>query len=137
MALFLKLLHIGFVMFWIAGALYVPRLFRLYNQAQSAAEAEQAIGLARRLYFELMTPSAIIAVLLGSSLVFFGFEGGWLPVKLSVVFLLVLYHLYCGRILLKEEKKQKSHGLSYFSGLSLIPIPLFLAIVVLAVAKPF
>lgn len=137
MALLLKILHIGFVSLWTAGAIYFPLLFRLYANAHSTADAERAIRLARRLYFELLTPAAIIATLLGTALIFFGFEGGWLPVKLSLVLLLVLYHLYCGRILLKEEKKQRAYGFSYSGALAIIPVPLFLTIITLAVMKPF
>lgn len=137
MQLLLKLLHIAFVSFWLAGALYLPQLLRSFRKSDEDRDTERLITLARRLYFGIMTPSAIVAVILGAVLIFFGFEGGWLPVKLSLVLALVLFHLYCGRLLLLQEKHALSHGSAYLGALTLVPVPLFVAIVALAVTKPF
>ncbi len=137
MALFLKLLHISFVSIWLAGAVYLPVIFRLHRRAHGTESTGRYIELARRLYFELMTPSAVIAVVLGTWLIFFGFEGGWLPVKLALVLLLALFHLYCGRLLLLLEKGQMAHRAGFLGLLAMAPVPLLLAIVALAVTKPF
>src|SRR5690554_645014 len=109
MELAIKLLHIGFVSLWLAGALYLPRLFRAHASAGGRIGADPLL-LERRIFFHWMTPAALVAVLLGTVLIFFGFEGGWLPVKLALLVPLVLYHLFCGRTLLLIEKHQPSHG---------------------------
>lgn len=138
MELLLKLLHIAFLSVWLAGTLYFPQLLRGYRyEQQQHGEAERQVTLARHLYFGIMTPSAILAVILGTALIFFGFEGGWLPVKLSLVLLLVLFHLYCGRVLLRIEKRALQHGTAFLGALTLVPVPLLIAIVTLAVTKPF
>lgn len=133
----IKLLHIASVSLWLAGALYLPQIFRLHSEAPDDAETGRLIAMARRLYFGLMTPAGIIAVLLGTWLIYFGFEGGWLPTKLSMVLLLTLFHLYCGRLLLLLEKRTMPHRARFFGALTFVPLPLLGAIVTLAVAKPF
>jgi putative membrane protein len=136
MELFIKLLHIGLVSGWIACALYLPMLFRAYCRAADDGRRGMLMAMVGRLYVGVMTPSAIGAVVLGTGLLFYGFDGGWLPLKLSLVLLLVLFHLYCGRVLLLMEKGLVAHGPAYYGLLGVVPIPLLVAIVALAVTKP-
>ncbi len=136
MELLLKLLHIGFVSLWLAGALYLPRLYRAHAEA-GGRTGDDALLLERRIFFHWMTPAALLAVLLGTILLFFGFEGGWLPVKLALLVPLVLFHLFCGRVLLLLEKHQPTHGPLFWDLSLLIPMVLLLPIITLAVAKPF
>lgn len=133
----IKLLHIAFVSVWLGAALCAPWLLRQYARADEAGERERLLALLKRLYFEWMSPAAILAVALGLVLILFGFEGAWLIAKLVLVLPLALFHLYCGRALLLVEKHQAPHGPFFFALLSGVPVPLLVAIVALAVAKPF
>jgi putative membrane protein len=136
MELLLKLSHIAFLSIWIAGALYLPQVFVELTRPQGR-DAASVLSLARGVYLGVMTASGIAAVLLGTALIFFGFEGGWLPVKLLLVLLLTAFHLYCGRTLLLLEKHRPPHSPAFYRALTFVPLPLLFGIVVLAVAKPF
>jgi putative membrane protein len=135
MELLLKLLHIASLSLWLAGALYLPQVFLRYARVQGD-EAAATLALARSVYLKVMSLSGIVAVLLGTALIF-GFEGGWLPVKLALVLVLTAFHLFCGRTLLLLEKHRPPHSPAFYRMLTVVPLPLLLAIVGLAVAKPF
>lgn len=104
--LVVKALHIGFVVAWFAGLFYLPRIY--VNLAmvpeESTAERDRLLLMAGKLY-RFMTPLGILAVALGLWLWFgYGFAGGWLHVKTTLVILLIVYHLYCGRLLRRFER---------------------------------
>jgi putative membrane protein len=135
MELLLKLLHIAALTFWLAGALYMPQVFVRFTRTRGQ-QAIEVLALARGVYFHVMTPGAILAVVLGTALIFYGFEGGWLPVKLALVMALTAFHLFCGRTLLLLEKQRPPHAPAFYHLLTVMPIPLLIAIVALAIAKP-
>lgn len=137
MPLLLKMLHIIMLSVWVAGALYLPRLFALSAKASQAEEYQRINTLEHRTYFEIMTPAAVLTVVFGSALIPYGYEGAWLPAKLTFVVFLVMFHLYCGRMVLQHAKGKPMHGPLFFNLLTLVPIPLAMVIVALAVAKPF
>lgn len=123
MYLYLKALHIVFIVTWFAGLFYIPRLFIYATEAGIKSEPEQSILrnqfriMARRLWFGITWPSAIITAILGTSLLLVQPE--WLSqsfmvYKLSFVFLLFLYH-YSLHIIFTEQQ----HGKFRFSSLQL------------------
>ncbi len=136
MELLVKLLHIGFMSFWLGGAIYLPQVFWRHGRSEEA-EAKVVLALARGVYLYVMSAGGIAAVVLGTVLVFFGVEGGWLPVKLALVLLLIAYHLFCGRTLLRLEKQRPPHRPAFYHALTVVPLILLPAIVALAVVKPF
>ena len=99
--LWLKSFHIFFVVSWFAGLFYLPRIFvnLAMVPADSAAERERLLVMARKLY-KFVTPIGLLAVALGLWL-WLGYDlsGGWLHVKTALVVLLLGYHFYCGRLL--------------------------------------
>ena len=98
--LLVKALHISLVVSWFAGLFYLPRIFVNLAMVEpgSTAERERLLLMAGKLY-RFMTPLGALAVGLGFWLWFaYGFTGGWLHAKTTLVLGLVAYHLYCGQI---------------------------------------
>ncbi|MCB1901197.1 MAG: CopD family protein [Rhodocyclaceae bacterium] len=137
--LVLKALHIGFVVAWFAGLFYLPRIY--VNLAMvpegSTAERERLLLMAGKLY-RFMTPLGILAVALGLWLWFaYGFAGGWLHAKTTLVILLIAYHLYCGRLLRCFEAGEMVRGHVWFRFFNEIPVLVMFAVIFLVVLKPF
>ncbi|MER1966240.1 CopD family protein [Castellaniella sp. GW247-6E4] len=137
--LWVKTLHILFVVAWFAGLFYLPRIY--VNLAQTADPGARAVllGMARRLY-RFMTPLAVLAVLLGLWL-YLGWGVGrgqlWMHVKLAAVAALVAYHLLCLAALRRFERGSNTHGHRYFRWFNEIPVLLLLLILAMVVIKPF
>lgn len=135
--LWIKAFHIIFVVSWFAGLFYLPRLF--VNHAMATNEAEIArLKLMEYKLFRFMTPLAILALIFGIWLwLGYGFSGGWLHAKLALVVVLVLYHVYCGKLLADFRHDRNQHGHVYYRWLNEIPVLILTAIVILVVVKPF
>ncbi len=131
-------LHIVFLLIWSAALLYMPRLFIKEATAETLEERQQGYVMQRALYARVMTPSALLSVVAGGYLLFQqGFSGGWLPVKLVVVMLMVFFHVYCGTLMAELRHQQVRHRLWFYRALPAIPALLITAAVTLVVAKPF
>ncbi len=135
--LIVKALHIIFVTSWFAGLFYLPRLFVNHAMVTDPATLERIALMEHKLY-RFMTPLGILAVLLGMWLWFgYGFTGGWLHAKTALVTLLIVYHLYCGRLLraFAEGRNTRSHV--WYRFFNEIPVLVLFAVVFLVVLKPF
>ena len=136
-----KTLHIVFMVTWFAGLFYLPRLF-VYH---ALAAADDRVGIARfklmerKLYFGIMTPGAALTVAFGLWLwLGYGVAGAWLHAKLALVLVLIALHFYLGMLLRDFAADRNRHGHVFYRWLNEIPaLPLLVAIVWLAVAKPF
>ncbi|HEY9396266.1 MAG TPA: protoporphyrinogen oxidase HemJ [Burkholderiales bacterium] len=136
--LWIKALHILFVVTWFAGLFYLPRLYVYHAMAEDRAGTERFKLMERKLYFGIMTPSAVLAVAFGVWLwLGYDFAGGWLHAKLALVAALIVYHLWCGRLLqdFKNDRNRKNHV--WFRWFNEFPVLILVAIVVLVVVKPF
>ncbi len=140
--LWIKALHIVFVVSWFAGLFYLPRIF--VNLAmvlpQSSAERTRLLLMARKLY-RFMTLLAVPALALGLWLwlgygIGQGPGNGWLHAKLAVV-LLIAYHAVCARLLARFERGQATPGHVWFRWFNELPVLGLLAAVILVVVKPF
>jgi len=137
--LWVKALHIVFVITWFAGLFYLPRLFVYHAMAEDAVSRERFRIMERKLYRGIMTPSAVLAVALGTWLWLGWFRGasGWLHAKIALVLLLIAYHLWCGALLraFAAERNRRSHvWLRWFNE---VPVVILIATVLLVVLKPF
>ena len=135
--LWVKVLHIFFVIAWFAGLFYLPRI--LVNMAMESDSAAQArlTTMARKLY-RFMTPLAIFALGFGVWLwLGYGFGGGWLQLKLVLVILLAGYHHACGRLLAKFEQGRNTRSHVWYRWFNEVPAIILLLVVVLTVVKPF
>ena len=127
-----------FLALWAATLLYLPLLLAR-QAAEPEFEGRQRLELMQRwLYASLMTPSAMLTVGFGIWLIFErGFEGGWLQVKLALVLLMGLFHVYCGHLMGERTEARAGHRAAFYYALPLAPALLMLAVVTLVTAKPF
>jgi len=135
--LWIKALHIIFVVTWFAGLFYLPRLFVYHAMAEDATGRERFKIMERKLYWGIMAPGAVLTLVFGAWLWSHGISGTWLHAKLAVVALTLAYHLYCGKLLqdFAHDRNGKSHV--WFRWFNEVPVLLLAAAVVLAVVKPF
>ena len=137
--LVVKTLHIWMVVSWVAGLFYLPRIFvnLAMVPAESAAEYDRLLLMAGTL-FKFMTPLAVLTIVTGLWLWFgYGFSGGWLHAKTTLVAALAGYHLYCGSLLnaFRGRANRKSHV--WFRFFNEVPVLVLLAVIFLVVLKPF
>jgi len=135
--LWIKALHIIFVVTWFAGLFYLPRLFVYHAMADDTATLERFKIMERKLYRGIMIPSAVLTVVFGGWLASYGAWGAWLYAKLVVVALTIAYHLWCGKLLrdFARDRNTKSHV--WYRWFNEIPVIFLAAAVVLVVVKPF
>jgi putative membrane protein len=134
-----KSFHIIFVITWFAGLFYLPRLFVYHALSSDAAGIERFKVMERKLYYGIMTPSAVLAVALGLWLwlAWFPGAGGWLHAKLALVAALVGYHLWCGRLLAAFGEDRNRHSHVWYRWFNEAPVLALVAVVILVVVKPF
>ena len=139
--LWLKALHIIFVVCWFAGLFYLPRIFVNLAMVQDAATRERLLLMARKLY-RFTTPLGLLALGLGIWLwmgygIGRGAGNGWMHAKLAVVLLALGYHHACSVLLrqLADGTCRRSH--IWFRWFNELPVVLLVIAVVLVVVKPF
>ena len=136
--LWIKALHIIFMVTWFAGLFYLPRLFVYHALATDAPGSERFKVMERKLYYGIMTPGAVLTVISGVWLwLAYGFSGGWLHVKLALVAILIAYHVYCSRLMLDFRHDRNRHGHVFYRWLNEFPTVILIAAVILVVVKPF
>lgn len=136
--LWIKVFHVFAVIAWFAGIFYLPRLFVYHAQAKDQTSKDRFVVMERKLLWGIMTPSAIVAIILGLWLwLAYGFSGQWLMLKLALVGAVLLYHGWCIKIChdFKVEKNTLSH--IAFRWLNEVPVFLLLGILILVIVKPF
>lgn len=137
-----KSFHLIFMVTWFAAMFYLPRLFVYHAQCEDTAGRERFKIMERKLYRGIMTPSAILTLVFGLWLLLF-YSGeqiaqmGWLHAKLTLVVLLFAYHGICGRMLreFREDTNTRSHV--FYRWFNELPVLALVAIIILAVVKPF
>lgn len=137
--LWLKAFHIVFVVTWFAGLFYLPRLFVYHAVANDEIGIERFRVMERRL-FVIMTLGAALAALFGLWMLALApglLDRGWLHAKLALVLLLVGYHLWCYRLMRTFRSGRNRHSQRWYRAFNEAPSLLLIAIVVLAVVKPF
>ena len=140
MYLSLKALHIIAVISWMAGMLYLPRLFVYHADAATGSEQSETFKIMEgRLYKFIMMPAMIVAWVIGIVLMFKGqwFASGWLIAKFVLVVVLTVMHGLLGHWTTEFRYDRNRHEAKFFRIVNEIPTLLMIAIVVLAVVKPF
>ena len=140
--LWLKALHLIFMVTWFAGLFYLPRLFVYHALAEDQTSIERFKIMEGKLYFGIMTPGAVLTLLFGFwTLLSIGWrvyaEAGWLHIKLALILFLVIYHVYCGRLLSDFKHDRNRHDHVWYRWFNEIPVLFLFAIIILAVVKPF
>ena len=136
--LWLKALHIIFVVTWFAGLFYLPRLFIYHAAATDEPSLARFVIMERRL-FAIMTLGGALAVVFGLSMIvaapaYLGF--GWLHLKLLLVAALIGYHAWCHALMVALRNGTNRRSSRWLRLFNEVPALLLIAIVLLAVVKP-
>ncbi|MDA9682523.1 protoporphyrinogen oxidase HemJ [Candidatus Pelagibacter sp.] len=139
--LLFKSLHLISVISWMAGLLYLPRIFVYHAENSSEKKTSEIFKtMERKLFFYIMTPAMILSWIFGVILIHnIGFQQigqTWMILKIIFVTLLTLYHLYLGRILNQFKIDQNAHSHKFYRLINEIPTLLLILIVFVVVFKP-
>lgn len=140
--LWVKAFHIVFMVTWFAGLFYLPRLFVYHALCDDEHGNQRFKIMERKLFYGIMTPGGVLTIVFGLWLLFdYGWAAysgsGWLHAKLMLVVVLVLYHLFCARLVadFKHDRNRRNHV--WFRWFNELPVILLIAIVILVVVRPF
>jgi putative membrane protein len=138
--LWLKAFHVGFMVAWFAGIFYLPRLFVNHAETQSKEVSEHLKGMEKRL-IRFITPFALLTIGFGIAIISqYGLDwfasSGWLHAKLSLVVLVVIYHLYCSKIVKTFQNDANTRSGRFYRLFNELPVLALFAIIILVYVKP-
>ena len=139
--LLFKSLHLIAVISWMAGLLYLPRIFVYHVENLKNKNISSVFKtMERKLYFYIMTPAMILTWLFGliliSSLGFETLSETWIKLKLLLVILLTLYHFYLSKFLSNFRLDRNTKSSKFFRAINEVPTILLILIVFIVVFKP-
>ena len=138
--LWVKAFHVISVIAWMAGMLYLPRLFVYHCRAETgSAQSETFKVMERRLLRAIMNPAMIATWVLGLTLVFLGelWRESWVHTKLLFVLVFTVVHIGIGRWRRTFEEDRNPHSERFYRIANEVPAVLMVGIVILAVIKPW
>lgn len=138
-----KSFHIIAVISWMAGLLYLPRLFVYHCGCDENSDQSETFKIMeRRLLKTIMTPAMIVAWILGLALLVI-FEavslelGAWFHVKLALVILLSAFHMYLAKLVRQFAENNNQHNVRFYRLINEVPTVLMVGIVILVIVRPF
>ncbi|HVV68459.1 MAG TPA: CopD family protein [Gammaproteobacteria bacterium] len=138
--LWIKALHIIFVVTWFSGLFYLPRLFVYHAMSEDTISQERFKLMERKLYFGITMPSAVLATIFGIWLLCLNFSAyislGWMQAKLALVAVLWIYHLMCGYYWWQFKTNKNKHSHVFYRWFNEIPVVILMVVVILVVVKP-
>ena len=141
--LWIKALHIAFMVTWFAGLFYLPRLMIYHVEATDETSLHRFVVMERRL-FAIMTIGAVLTAVFGIALlVMLGgldaglWQQGWWHVKLAGLVALIGYHGWCLKLMREIASGGNSHSSRWYRWFNEIPGALLLLIVIMVVVRPF
>ncbi len=139
--LWLKALHVCFMVAWFAGIFYLPRLFVNHAETQDSSFSEQLKGMERRLLY-FVTPFALLTVAFGVALIFqYGYAwfaaAKWLHVKVTLVLILLAYHGYCFKLVKDFQLDRNTRSGKFYRFFNEVPVLILFAAIILVYVKPF
>jgi len=139
--LLFKSLHLISVISWMAGLLYLPRIFVYHSENFKNFDMTSIFKtMERKLYYYIMMPAMFLSWFFGLILIsIIGFENlslGWLKLKLIFVILLTIYHFYLGKILNEFKLDLNKNSSKFFRWINEIPTILLILIVFVVIFKP-
>lgn len=139
MYLWIKALHVIAIISWMAGLLYLPRLFVYHADAGPGPQSATFKIMERRLYRYIMTPAMTVAWLTGLFLAVDGgaLQSGWFHVKAALVVLMSAAHIHDGMLMRRFAADENRHAARYYRIVNEIPTLLMIGIVVMVIVKPF
>jgi putative membrane protein len=136
----IKAFHLVFVVTWFAALFYLPRLFVYHAMTNDEPGNARFKTMERKLYRGIMTPSAALAVAFGIALLALQpgwLNQGWMHAKLLLVGALAGYHMWCGRLVRTFAADANRRGDLWYRWFNEAPVLVLIAVMILAVVKPF
>ncbi|MDA4845350.1 protoporphyrinogen oxidase HemJ [Hoeflea poritis] len=136
----IKAVHVIAIISWMAGLLYLPRLFVYHSDSDVGSQQSETFKVMEaRLYKVIMTPAMVIAWVLGLWLAYdgFGFNAVWLWLKIAAVLALSGVHDYLGRAVRRFAEDHRDHPARHWRMINEVPTVLMIFIVVMVIVKPF
>lgn len=136
----IKSLHVIAVISWMAGLLYMPRLFIYHTDAEKGSvQSETFKVMERRLLTVIMNPAMVLSWIFGLYLAWtvHHFMGGWLHAKLAAVVLLTCAHVFFARSVVRFGRDENRHTARFWRMANEIPTVLMILIVILVIVQPF
>ena len=139
--LLFKSLHLISVISWMAGLLYLPRIFVYHAENKDDSKTSEVFKIMeRKLYFYIMMPAMILSWLFGLILIHsIGFQQlaqTWMIIKIASVLLLTIYHFYLGKTLNQFKIDQNNRSHKFYRLINEIPTILLILIVFIVIFKP-
>ena len=139
--LLFKSLHLISVISWMAGLLYLPRIFVYHSQNSTQPIISEVFKvMEKKLFFYIMTPAMTLSWLFGLLLIHeIGFQQlgqSWIILKLILVVILTIYHFYLGRILGQFRLNLNTHSHKFYRLINEIPTLLLILIIFVVIYKP-
>ena len=138
--LLFKSLHLIAVISWMAGLVYLPRIFVYHSENNNEIVSTVFKTMERKLFYYIMTPAMMLSWLFGLVLIHeIGFQqlaNLWLQLKLIFVLLLTAYHFYLGSLLNQFKTDQNNKSSKYYRFINEIPTLLLILIVFIVIFKP-
>ncbi len=137
--LWLKTFHILFMMSWMAGIFYLPRIFVHFVEGQAAGQDVARLAIMAQKLYKFMTIMMMFAIGTGIWLwvVYFPSATGWMHTKVLFVVLMLVYHLWTKRRMKEMQEGHLNHSGVYYRWANEIPLLLVFVILILVVVKPF
>ena len=139
--LLFKSLHLISVISWMAGLLYLPRIFVYHAENNDDRKISDVFKtMEKKLYFYIMTPAMILSWIFGLLLIhsigFHQLGQKWIVLKIIFVIFLTLYHFYLGKTLNQFKFDQNTHSHKFYRLINEIPTILLILIVFVVIFKP-
>ena len=131
-------LHVIFMVTWFAGLFYLPRLFVYHAMTEDALGHERFKVMERKLFYGIMTPGALITIAFGVAMLVdrsFYLAEPWMHFKLTLIAILVAYHVWCGKIVrdFRDDLNRRDH--TWYRWFNEVPVPILVGVVVLAINR--
>jgi putative membrane protein len=138
----IKALHIIAVISWMAGMLYLPRLYVYHADADKKSELSETLKIMeRKLLRIIINPAMILSWVFGLAMIYANpgilSSGGWMHVKLGALVLMQVFHAFLSRWRKAFLKDKNKHKAAFFRKVNEIPTLLMILIVIMVVVKPF
>jgi len=140
--LWYKALHLIFMVTWFSGLFYLPRLFVYHAMSDDEISIDRFKVMEKKLFYGIATPGGLLTIIFGFCLLvsngMTSYSGQlWLSLKMILIAVLVLYHIYCFSLLQDFKYNRNKHTHIWYRWFNEVPVLILVGIVLLAVIKPF
>jgi len=137
-----KALHIIFMVTWFAGLFYLPRLFVYHAMSNDKISIDRFKIMEKKLFYGITTPGGLLTIIFGFFLLATNGitnynDQIWFWLKMILIFILVLYHIYCFFLLQDFKYDRNKHTHVWYRWFNEIPVIILVGIILLAVIRPF